>query len=218
MAAVAVAIFFLVMLGRDLLGGRHSPFGAWPGFRRLCTVRLGIDLDGVVADFNSGWVTRYNEDFGTDLPLDAIRAWDGIPSLTHFRDMGEFWRWARDHGGHSHFRHLETYPGAVEPLSASAPQGHEVVILTSKPNWAVPDTFAWIADHRIPTREVHIRRTNGGCPATSIWTTLPMWCGASTRPGRRRPCRFVRPWNSPVPGTVDIPGWEAFEAVVRRRR
>ena len=129
-------------------------------------MRLGIDLDGVVADFNSGWVTRYNQEFGTDIPLDAMRAWNGIPALTHFRDMGEFWRWARDHGGHSMFRHLETYPGAVDQLSSLRRKGHDVVILTSKPNWAVHDTFAWIADHRIPTREVHILEEKWRVPGT----------------------------------------------------
>ena len=148
MAGVAVAIFFVVLVGRDLVGRPRSTGRCRPADRRLGVVRLGIDLDGVVADFNSGWVTRYNEEFGTDIPLDAMRAWNGIPSLTHFRDMGEFWRWARDHGGHSMFRHLETYPGAVETLSDLRRKGHDVVILTSKPNWAVHDTFAWIADHR----------------------------------------------------------------------
>ena len=175
-------------------------------------MRLGIDLDGVVADFNSGWVARYNEDFGTELPVDAVKAWDGIPSFTHFRHMDEFWRWARDHGGHSLFRHLETYPGAVESLRRLRRRRHEVVILTSKPNWAVPDTFAWIADHRIPTREVHIRPDKWRVPCDVYLDDAPH---VVRRIHEARPeavtCRFVRPWNSPVPGTVDIPDWEAFE-------
>ena len=50
-------------------------------------MRLGIDLDGVVADFNSGWISRYNLDYGSELPSDAVKAWDAIPSLTHFEDM-----------------------------------------------------------------------------------------------------------------------------------
>ena len=77
-------------------------------------LRLGIDLDGVVADFNSGWINRYNSDFEAAIPFDAVDAWDGIPSLTHFRHMGEFWTWAKDHGGSTMFRHLETYPGAAD--------------------------------------------------------------------------------------------------------
>jgi len=30
-------------------------------------MRLGIDLDGVVANFNAGWMRRYNDEYGTDL-------------------------------------------------------------------------------------------------------------------------------------------------------
>ena len=84
-------------------------------------VRLGIDLDGVVADFNAGWIRRYNQEYGSELPMDAVKAWDAIPSLTHFEDMGEFWKWARDHDGHTLFRHLDTYPGAVDALWATQP-------------------------------------------------------------------------------------------------
>ena len=36
-------------------------------------MRLGIDLDGVVADFNAGWMDRYNEDFDAEL-IDALMA------------------------------------------------------------------------------------------------------------------------------------------------
>ncbi len=180
-------------------------------------MRLGIDLDGVVADFNSGWVTRYNQDFGTDIPLDAMRAWNGIPSLTHFRDMGEFWRWARDHGGHSMFRHLETYPGAVDQLSSLRRKGHDVVILTSKPNWAVHDTFAWIADHRIPTREVHILEEKWRVPCDLYLDDAPhvVWQLHRSRP-EATVCRFVRPWNRPVTGTVDVHSWEEFGETVDR--
>jgi 5'(3')-deoxyribonucleotidase len=44
-------------------------------------VRLGIDLDGVVADFNAGWIRRYNLEYGSELATDAVKAWDAIPSL-----------------------------------------------------------------------------------------------------------------------------------------
>ena len=61
-------------------------------------LRLGIDLDGVVADFNGGWIARYNRDFGADLDASMVREWDGLERLTHFRSMSEFWEWARGEG------------------------------------------------------------------------------------------------------------------------
>ncbi len=180
-------------------------------------MRLGIDLDGVVADFNAGWVKKYNQDFEASLRDDAVQAWNGIPALTHFRHMGEFWAWARDHGGGSLFRHLETYPGAVATLRRLQRRGHDIIILTTKPDWAVHDTYAWIAEHRLPTREVHITDEKWRVPCDVYLDDAPHHVYAIHR---ARPeaitCRFVRPWNRPVPGTLDVHDWDEFSQTVTR--
>ncbi|MGQ0848869.1 MAG: 5' nucleotidase, NT5C type [Actinomycetota bacterium] len=174
-------------------------------------MRLGIDLDGVVADFNAGWIRRYNLQYGTELGLDAVKAWDAIPSLTHFEGMGAFWRWARDHDGHSLFRHLDTYPGAVEALWELTRRRHQVVIITTKPPWAIHDTFAWIGQHRIPTREVHIIEDKWTVPCEVYLDDGPH---VLERLVKHRPeakvCRFVRPWNHPLAGAVDVVDWPEF--------
>ena len=182
-------------------------------------MRLGIDLDGVVSDFNKGWIDRYNAEFGTDIPVDAVTTWDGIAPLTHFTDMAAFWEWARDLPGGSLFRNLETYSDAVPALERLAAD-HEVVIITSKPEWAVSDTYAWIAEHRLPTREVHVVDIHG-----DKW---PVPCDLYLDDGphniesihHNRPeahmCRFVRPWNSPVAGVHDARDWAEFEALATR--
>lgn len=179
-------------------------------------MRLGIDLDGVVADFNTGWISRYNSDFGADVAFDAVKAWDAIPSLTHFRHMGEFWRWAQDHDGHSLFRHLETYPEAVETLWELARARHEIVILTTKPPWAIHDTYAWLAQHRIPSREVHIldRKWTVDCDIYLEDAPHNLENLVAHRPDRVV-TRFVRPWNGPVPGTEEVSDWEGFAKLVR---
>ncbi|MGH8913901.1 MAG: 5' nucleotidase, NT5C type, partial [Acidimicrobiia bacterium] len=76
-------------------------------------MRLGIDLDGVVANFTKGWVDFYNRDFGTNLAVEEAVAWDGLTTITHFPDMASFWKWTADIDGRSLFWHLETLPGAV---------------------------------------------------------------------------------------------------------
>lgn len=178
-------------------------------------MRLGIDLDGVVADFNTGWITRYNSDFGADVAFDAVRSWDAIPTLTHFRHMGEFWKWAQDHDGHSLFRHLETYQGAVEALWRLTKRRHAIVIVTTKPTWAIHDTFEWIAEHRLPTREVHItdRKWDVDCDVYLEDAPHNLEALVRHRPDRVV-ARYVRPWNEPVPGAVDVADWNEFEKLV----
>jgi 5'(3')-deoxyribonucleotidase len=180
-------------------------------------VRLGIDLDGVVADFNSGWISRYNSQYGAELPTDAVTEWDAIPSLTHFEDMRAFWKWARDHDGHSLFRHLETYPEAVESLWKLIKARHQVVIITTKPAWAIHDTFAWIAQHQIPTREVHITDQKWTVDCHLYLDDGPHVLEELVARRRERTvCRFVRPWNQPVEGAVDVDSWPEFVDLVAR--
>lgn len=177
-------------------------------------MRLGIDLDGVVADFNTGWVGRYNDEFGSNLSTDQVDSWDAMGDLTHFDSMGAFWRWAAGGVHGSVFRHLETYPGARETL-ASLSRRHEIVIITAKPDWAVHDTFAWISDRRIPTREVHVTDAKWRVHCDVYLDDSPRQIAElhANRPDSVV-CRYVRPWNSSVPGTRDVAGWDEFEALV----
>lgn len=180
-------------------------------------LRLGIDLDGVVADFNTGWMTRYNEEQGTNLTSDLMTHWDLIPQLTHFDHMGQFWRWASDFDGDTLFRSLNTHPGAIDSLWTLARAGHQIVIVTTKPGWAVADTYAWIADQRLPTREVHItgRKWEVECDVYLDDSAAILSSYIEHRPGATT-CRFVRPWNHHVPGAIDITTWDGFIDVVRK--
>ncbi|MGI9579254.1 MAG: 5' nucleotidase, NT5C type, partial [Microthrixaceae bacterium] len=56
-------------------------------------LRLGVDLDGVVANFNRGWIERYNRDFGGSVSEHEVVEWDSPVNLTHFGGMGPFWDW-----------------------------------------------------------------------------------------------------------------------------
>jgi len=178
-------------------------------------MRLGIDLDGVVADFNDGWMRAYNAEFGADLTTDQVQTWHAALGLTHFEDLSGFWRWARGGEGPSVFRSFQTYPGAVEALETLA-EDHDIVILTVKPDWAVHDTFAWIAEHRIPTREIHLRDDKWRVPCDVYLDDSPFQLPDLVR---HRPealvCRYVRPWNEPVAGVRDVNGWDDFVALVR---
>ncbi len=179
------------------------------------SLRLGIDLDGVVADFTGGWVRAYNAEFDADLDPGGITSWGAAPKLTHFRHMGDFWRWAMDIDGASLFRRLDVYPDALDVLRSLAMWGHQIVVLTSKPDWAVHDTFAWIADQAIPTREVHVIDDKWRVACDVYLDDAPHHLRSIVR---QRPiaitCRMVRAWNRPVEGVTDVDSWPAFEKLV----
>lgn len=177
-------------------------------------MRLGIDLDGVVAAFNTGWMARYNREFGTELTPDLVQKWDGLTDLTHFEHMGQFWKWARNGDEPSIFRDLPLVEGAHAGLQELA-QDHRIVIVTAKPGWAIHDTFAWLADNKIPTREVHIIMNKWEVPCDVYVEDSPYQLPAIVK---QRPdamvFRFVRGWNQPVPGAHDITNWAQLTQLI----
>ncbi len=181
------------------------------------SLRLGIDLDGVVADFNRGWMARYNAQFDTRLEPELVTAWDDLHPHTHFSDTRAFWRWASGRGDAagphrtSIFRDLPPYPEALAALAALAAQKHRVVILSQKPDWAVHDTLAWLAEHRIPTREVHLTSRKGSvaCDVYLDDANHHLEAIRQARPSAQI-CRFVRPWNRPTESTIDVHKWTDF--------
>ena len=177
-------------------------------------MRLAIDLDGVVADFHRGWITRYNDDFDAKIPVDAVTVWDGLHLLTHFESMRDFWRWAEGGDRSSIFRALTTYADAVDSLNTLS-RNHKIVIVTQKPRWAVHDTFAWLSENRIPTTEVHITHAKAGVPADVYLDDAPHHLVAirDKRP-EAHVVRMVRPWNAPLQGVDDAHSWPDFVEIV----
>ena len=178
-------------------------------------MRLGVDLDGVVANFNRGWIERYNRDFGAALTEDQIVEWDAPVDLTHFDHMDLFWEWARTCGeGRSVFRWLDAYPGAVAAIQRLAGDGHEIVILTTKPDFAIDDTHDWLSDKGVPTTEVHILhdKSTVGCDFYIDDADHNVAALVAAHP-RATVCRYVRPWNSPVAGAIDVGDWSDIERV-----
>ena len=183
-------------------------------------LRLGIDMDGVISDFNAGWTWRYNRDFPDriDRPLTTadVVEWNAPVGLTHFASMSQFWTWARTCAeGRSIFYGLDPFPGAIEAMRCLAAGGHTIAILTTKPHFAIDDTHDWLAIHDVPTDEVHILddKTVVECDVYLDDADHNLSELVAVRQSATV-CRYVRPWNNPIPGTVEVGGWDDFLAVV----
>lgn len=182
-------------------------------------MRLGIDLDGVVANFTQGWMDFYNREFGTSLVFEDSQHWGDLVDLTHFEDIDEFWQWSSDLDGHSIFWHLEPFPGAVEATRSLVDDGHQIVIVTTKPRFAIDDTHYWVERHRIPAAEMHILEGND---KWTIECDVYLDDGPHVLPGllEHRPdktvCRYVRPWNWPLEGAVDVNDFDEFRSLLDR--
>jgi hypothetical protein len=91
------------------------------------------------------------------------------------------------------------------------------VVVTTKPRFAVGDTYEWIEKHDLPADEVHILEDKW-----LVECDVYLDDGPHILPKlvKHRPqstvCRYVRPWNTPVDGALDVHGFEEFREVVDR--
>jgi 5'(3')-deoxyribonucleotidase len=170
-------------------------------------------MDGVLADFTAGWIERYNADFGAALQPADVQRWEGLHGLTHFEDMDAFWTWARADGA-TIFRDLPPIPGAIETVRDLA-RRHRIVIVSSKFDWAIPDSLAWLARHGIAAREVHFvwRKSTVACDVYLEDAPHQLDELVASRPAATV-CRMVQPWNGDVPGTIPVRSWSEFAALV----
>ena len=120
---------------------------------------FGVDLDGVCADYTTGFRSVVAEELGVGLDaLPLERSWD-------FRE------WGLDAAGFERlhrlavterrlFRDLPPFDGCAETLWRLSDAGVWIRIITHRlyVNWghatAVSDTVTWLDSHRIPYRDI----------------------------------------------------------------
>ena len=176
---------------------------------KLSQMRIGVDLDGVVANFTKGWTKYYEEEFGKKILEDDIQSWGLSEPLTHFKEDLDFWKWAKDINGSSIFRNLEVYENSVETLNELSKSGHDIVIISSKPWWSIHDTLMWLGENKIPTKEIHFIEDKWTIDCEVYIDDAPYQLeNYKENTVDKKIIRFVRSYNEPVDGVFDIHNWK----------
>jgi 5'(3')-deoxyribonucleotidase len=170
---------------------------------------IGIDLDGVVADFVGGWIGLMTKQFpGWDPPTEAdITDWDFLDKTVFGQSgaaWGSFWSWAAQE---RLFSKLDPYPGAVEAIREIG-EHSDVVFITARPVWACEDTLRWLDRMGLGRFTVCFNGDKTSIPCSVYIEDAPHFL---VQYDRERPkavtFRMVRPWNSPTAGARDLDGW-----------
>jgi uncharacterized HAD superfamily protein len=133
---------------------------------RMLAMRVGIDVDDVVADCAAPYLRAFAKEFGLELG-DAVLGWhllDGFADVPkHKKDEFRF----NLYGG-PFFSELECFPDCSEALARLAEGGHELHFITARSERRRGVTEDWLARHGLlrHARAVHLRPSldEGGGP------------------------------------------------------
>jgi hypothetical protein len=171
-------------------------------------VRLGIDLDGVTADWR-GTVLRY---IGIDPKTTAATTWDSI-----FADAGmtptELFNWCqREHI----FAKCDPIDGAVDAIRLLEAQGHDVVFVTHRPLWSWKDTGVWLADHLGHGRQTYYVPDKSDARCDIYLDDSPHVLADLRKKAGVRVVRFKQPWNAKSKAWRSVDTWPEFVGLIGR--
>jgi len=114
-------------------------------------LRIAVDLDGTVVDFQSKFRKRIFELYGVsfgDEHIDIIDVYNSLPPNTKKKYVSHYELYG-DICNSGFFLDLKPYPGAVEAVNSLIDDGHYVFFLTKALNWdrAAPEKAVWLEKH-----------------------------------------------------------------------
>lgn len=137
---------------------------------------LGIDLDGVLVNFNEGYIRTLAEVSGR-LLVDATYeppCWS-YATVVGYTDAEDAAAWKSITKNPKFWFNLNALPGAIvalDRLAALRHDGHEVYFITSRPGVRVHDqSVKWLEEHGFPRASVLIDRGGKGHAARALGLT-----------------------------------------------
>lgn len=111
-------------------------------------MRIGIDVDGVIADNHTAWLNRVNDDSGINPGVPGTATPDDLTQWEFWKDIGCTREQLFKHWTPDIYRDVLPYADALDAVKAIVGLGHEVMYITSCLNaeeWQAKD--AWLHRH-----------------------------------------------------------------------
>lgn len=104
--------------------------------------RIAVDMDGVLADTDTHFITWYYDAYGVQVPYEQLL---GKPEGEGFPEKGAIRKFAFTPG---FFRTLPVMPGAVEAITALM-EGFEIYIVSAAMEFpqSLAEKHAWLQEH-----------------------------------------------------------------------
>lgn len=137
---------------------------------------LGIDLDGVLVNFNAGYIRTLTEVSGRAMVPENFEppCWSYAEQVGYSREEDNA-AWKAIRANPKFWYDLNPLPGAItalDRLHARRLDGHEVYFITSRPGVRVHDqSVKWLEEHGFPRASVLIDRGGKGHAARALGLT-----------------------------------------------
>lgn len=179
-------------------------------------MRIGIDLDGVMVDFQGTWMDLYVDYFGppewycgADEYFEVYSTYDALTKHTHFEDWAQFNDWFHRAGGWRRVgqRWITGARGAVDALLDA---GHRIAFITNRPAHAQAATHEWFTTspwfEHSPVA-LYIRADKWAVPGVDVYIDDTPSMIEQLRANGKNCVVFDQPWNDEVDGPRAF-GWD----------
>ena len=122
-------------------------------------MKIALDVDGVLADHVGAVLRKLSEEYPSfDRTRESMTHWaEDLPSI----DSDLKLEIERAESEPDFIRNMEPVDGAVEITSTLANRGHELIIVTARPESSLSATHEWLESVGIPHRQEESKFTNG---------------------------------------------------------
>jgi hypothetical protein len=165
-------------------------------------VRIGVDIDNVVLDWQNAWADEYQKWFDKYIPVDKLGVWDAALSATHFPDWDEFWHWFQ---AARIWDKMDYVPGAAGGLYQLQHLGHTFMFVTARPEHGEPSARQLATAWKVPVD--FLNDTSKHLAKVNVWVDDSPAVLQNLANHNRKAIKLLRPWNQDAPATWVAEDW-----------